>query len=80
MKSMVMLAWGIFFSEMCDEADRFTDSESIEIEYNNFIKTLHDYFPKDCNTFEKTLSNFTTTSQLSLIEQLSGEKCSAWVL
>lgn len=73
MKSMVMLAWGIFFSEMCDEADRFTDSESIEIEYNNFIEELHDYFPKDCNTFEKTLSNFTATSGLSVIEQLSGK-------
>lgn len=73
MKSMIMLAWGIFFSEMCDEADKFIDEESIEQEYQNFIEELHSYFPKDCDTFEKTLSNFTATSSLSMIEQLSGK-------
>ena len=73
MKSMIMLAWGIFFSEMCDEADKFIDEESIEQEYQNFIEEVHSYFPKDCDTFEKTLSNFTTISSLSMIEQLSGK-------
>ena len=73
MKSMIMLAWGIFFSEMCDEADKFIDEESMEQEYQNFIEELHSYFPKDCDTFEKTLSNFTATSSLSMIEQLSGK-------
>ena len=70
MKSMVMLAWGIFFSQMCDEADKFIDEESIEQEYQNFLEELHSYFRKDCGTFEKTLGNFTATSSFSMIEEL----------
>ena len=73
MKSMIMLAWYIFFSEMCNEADKFIDEESMEQEYQNFIEELHSYFPKDYDTFEKILSNFTATYSLNMIEQLSGK-------
>ena len=52
MRGMIMHAWGIFFSDLSDEADNFVDPESLEVEYQDFIEELHNYFPKDCKTFE----------------------------
>ena len=63
----------VFFSEMSDGIDSFRDSSEIEVEYQDFLVTLHNYFPKECGTFGEVLSNFTSTSQINLIEELSGK-------
>jgi len=55
---MIMKAWGIFYSRVEENLEKYNSFKQMEDDYeNNFMKKLNEWIPKNCNSVHEAYSS-----------------------
>ena len=73
MLRMVLVPWGVFFTDLSKNIDEYDDPHDLEVEYQDFLSELHEWLPKSCDSFGKMMSYISSSEQLNTIDELSGK-------
>ena len=73
MLRMVLVPWGVFFTDLSKNIEEYNDPHDLEVEYQDFLSELHEWLPESCNSFGKMMSYISSSEQLNTIDELSGK-------